>query len=118
MLSLFDTYVSSVLLHSYKIHAMHKGKFLKQVHLDSVKISQVLKAQQLMLWFTMIKVLPLQVTRKICFLNIFNLLNSKNYTLFNLNNILVRLGQKHMSNKLIWLKKELEFLGIGHKQYN
>lgn len=76
----------------------------------------MLKAQQLMLWFTLIKVLPLQVTRKICLFKYwFNLLNSKNCTLFNLNNILVRLGQKHMSNKLIWLKKKLEFLGIGHK---
>lgn len=37
MLSLFDNYVSSKLLYSCKVYAMHEGKSLEQVDLDFCK---------------------------------------------------------------------------------
>lgn len=71
MLSLFDTYVSSVLLYSCEVYAMHKGKFLEQVHLDFCKNVLGVKSSttNAMIYIELGR-LPLQVIGKFVCLNI------------------------------------------------
>lgn len=91
MLSLFDTYVSSVLLYSCEVYAMHEGKALEQVHFDFCKtvLGVQSSTNNAMVYFELSR-LPLSVIRKLrMFKYWFNLLNSKNCILYNVYQFLL-----------------------------
>lgn len=122
-LSLFDTYVGSVLSYASEVWGFHKGDAIEKIHLEYLKIMlKVRKNTSSLMVYNELGRLPLCIQRKIRIVKFwFKLLESENCIMKSIYQDMFERAKKYPCVKYNWLlnvKHLLFSLGFGEVWYS
>lgn len=122
-LSLFDTYVGSVLSYASEVWEFHKGDAIEKIHLEYLKIMlKVRKNTSSLMVYNELGRLPLCIQRKIRIVKFwFKLLESENCIMKSIYQDMFERAEKYPCVKYNWLlnvKHLLFSLGFGEVWYS